>query len=295
MRFTLRQLQVFLAVAHYQNVSRAAGELAMSQSAVSGALKELESQFDIQLFDRVGKRLQINELGQRLRPRAEALLSEAGELEIEFQQHAVAGKIKVGATLTIGNYLCVSLIDDYMHQAPLGRVELEVANTTTIAKEILDYKIDIGMIEGEFQHPDILVNAWREDTLCCFCAPSHPFAQHGGLSEQQLLSASWILREPGSGTRQAFDRAMGQRLHNVNIMLELQHTEAIKRAVQQGLGISCLSTIALQEDFARGALIPLTAPLELERKLYLLLHRQKYRSEGIRLWLDICKRNAGQF
>ncbi|SMF23220.1 DNA-binding transcriptional regulator, LysR family [Alteromonadaceae bacterium Bs31] len=292
MKYTLRQLQVFLAVAHHQNVSRAADELAMSQSSVSGALKDLETQFDIQLFDRIGKRLQINELGLRLRSKAEALLAEAQELESEFTRHTLVGELKVGATLTIGNYLCVSLINQYMQQGSQARVQLEVANTSTIAQQILDFKIDIGMIEGELQHPDLLILPWREDELVCFCAPAHPYAGLDTLSDKQLQAASWILREQGSGTRQTFDRAAGSRLHSLNIALELQHTEAIKRAVEQGLGISCLSSIALKDAFDRGTLVPLLTPqLPLGRNLYLVLHRHKYRSEGIRSWLAICNRS----
>src|SRR6187551_308207 len=104
MRFTLRQLEVFLAVARSQSVSRAAVELAMSQSAVSGALADLERQFDVQLFDRVGKRLQLSALGSALRAQAEALHEQAGELERALGSGAQAGRVRVGATLTIGNY-----------------------------------------------------------------------------------------------------------------------------------------------------------------------------------------------
>src|SRR3954454_16014098 len=102
MRFTLRQLEVFLAVARDQSVSKAATELAMSQSAVSGALADLESQFDVQLFDRVGKRLQLSGLGSALRPRAQALHEQAGELEQALDRHSGIGLLRVGATLTIG-------------------------------------------------------------------------------------------------------------------------------------------------------------------------------------------------
>ena len=101
MHFTLKQLQVFLAVANHENVSHAANELAMSQSAASTALKELEQRFEVKLFDRIGKRLQINEQGNLLRPKATALLSRAEELESSLKQHSEVGDIKVGATLTI--------------------------------------------------------------------------------------------------------------------------------------------------------------------------------------------------
>lgn len=114
MHYTLRQLEVFLATAHYQNITQAAANLAMSQSAASSALKDLEQRFNIQLFDRAGKRLQLNELGQALRPRAEALLDQARDLKRSLSQHTEMGELKVGATLTIGNYLAVPIMARFM-------------------------------------------------------------------------------------------------------------------------------------------------------------------------------------
>lgn len=288
MKYTLRQLEVFLAIAHHENVSRAADALAMSQSACSAALKDLESQFDIQLFDRVGKRLQTNEMGRQLRPHAESLMQQARELETELQQHKHGGLLKIGATLTIGNYLCVPLIQQYMKQS--GAVaKLEVANTTVIARKLLNFDIDIGMIEGEINHPDLEMLPWLDDELQCFCSPRNPLAQKNSLSEADILAAQWITREPGSGTRQIFERGMGELFPQLKIQLELEHTEAIKRAVEADMGISCLSKIALEDAFTSRRLVTLAAPHHnFHRKLYLVLHKTKYRSAGILRWLEIC-------
>jgi DNA-binding transcriptional LysR family regulator len=288
MHYTLRQLQVFLAIAHFENVTKAAEYLAMSQSACSGALKDLETQYDVQLFDRVGKRLQTNELGRLLRPKAEALLAMAQELEQDLKRHKEVGNIKVGATLTIGNYLAIPLIRQFM-QLHSARVGLVVANTQAIAEKLLNFDIDIGMIEGEYQHPDLEVIPWQEDELVCFCSPRHPLAQKKTLSDDDLIQAQWILREPGSGTRQTFDRAMHGLLPHLNILLELQHTEGIKRAVENDLGISCLSQISLQDAFQRGSLVPLPVPQrDFHRTLYAVLHQHKYRGAGLLHWLDLC-------
>lgn len=260
----------------------------MSQSAVSGALRELESQFDILLFDRVGKRLQINETGYRLRPQVESLMAQAQQLATSMAGRAHAGELKVGATLTIGNYLCVGLIDRYMKASPDSRVHLDVANTQTIVSELLDFKIDLGMIEGELQHPELSITPWQEDELVCFCAPDHALAS-GVLTQRSLLAQPWILREPGSGTRQTFERALNDQWHEVHVQLELQHTEAIKRAVEAKLGIACLSRIALKDAFARGSLVPIATPWwNFRRNLYLVLHRHKYLSAGIRHWISVC-------
>lgn len=293
LHFSLRQLQVFLAVAHHRNVSRAAQQLAMSQSACSSALKDLESQYGLQLFDRVGKRLQANELGAHLRPKAEALLAQAMEFEQALTQQPSAGELRVGATLTIGNYLVVGLINRYVQDNVAGKVKLEVANTERITEELLNFNIDVGMIEGEVQHPALSVKRWRSDELVCFCSPQHALAKRQRLSDEDLVNAAWILREKGSGTRQTFDRGMHGLISNLNISLELQHTEAIKRAVESGLGISCLSRISLEDAFKRGSLVPLNTPQrDFSRDLYLTIHKQKYQGVGLRRWLDICESYA---
>lgn len=291
MHFTLKQLQVFLAVANHENVSLAAEELAMSQSAASTALKELEQRFDLPLFDRHGRRLQLNDQGQAMRPRAAALISQAQDLEQALKSQADVGQLRVGATLTIGNYLAVGIMANFMHEHPSANVQLTVENTAAIAAKVRNFELDLGLIEGELQDTHLNVEFWRDDELTPFCAPDHPLARVGKLSEQQLLDADWIVREKGSGTRQAFDRAMTGILPNLNLRLELQHTEGIKRAVEAGLGIGCLSRLTLEEAFRRGTLVPLAAPQRnWHRKFYFILHKQKHRSTGVNSWIDHCRR-----
>lgn len=290
MKYSFRQLEVFLAAAHFQNITRAAESLAMSQSAASSALKELENQFDIQLFDRVGKRLQLNELGRLYRPKAEALLAQATELEQAFSKHSEVGALKVGATLTIGNYLAVGVMAEYMSSPNHPRVSLEVANTSTIARRVRDFELDIGLIEGELQASELEVIPWREDQLVAFCSPTHPLASKAELTDDDLRAATWILREQGSGTRQSFERGMHGLLPDLNVLLELEHTEAIKRAVEADLGIGCLSEVVLADAFKRGSLVPLTVPhRQFDRHFYFILHKQKYRSAGIARWMALCQ------
>ena len=290
MRYSLRQLEVFLAAAQYENITRAAESLAMSQSAASSALKDLEQQFDVQLFDRVGKRLQINELGKLLRSKAEALMAQAVELELALGRQSEVGQLKVGATLTIGNYLAVEIMSRFMKQQPSAKVGLEVANTATIADKVARFELDIGLIEGELRHSDLDVLPWREDELVMFCSATHPLAKRKKLSDKDLVKATWIVRETGSGTRQTFDRAMHGLLPDLDVLLELQHTEAIKRAVEAGLGIGCLSRISLEDAFKRGSLVPLAIPhRDLKRRFYFILHKEKYHSAGIEQWLKLCR------
>jgi DNA-binding transcriptional LysR family regulator len=221
---------------------------------------------------------------------AEALMAMAEDLEQSLLQHAIAGPLNIGATLSIGNYLAVQMVADYMAENPGSQVSLDVENTEHIVEKVLNYQLDMGMIEGEFHHPDLIVEPWRTDELTVFCHPDHPLARsQQDLSADDLVSIQWILREAGSGTRQAFDRAMHGLLPKLNIILELQHTEAIKRAVEAQLGVGCLSLITLEDEFKRGDLVRLNTPgINLNRQLYLILHKQKHRSAGIQSWLNLC-------
>jgi len=290
MKYSLRQLEIFVTISRTESVSRAAETLSLSQSATSTALSELERQFDLQLFDRVGKSLRINETGRQLLPRAVELLDRAHEIEALLQGHAGFGYMKIGATLTVGNYLATLLVARFLQEHPESRIQLQVHNTSTIVQQIVNHELDLGLIEGDTHHPDIEVQPWIADELVVFSAPDHPLAKVSNISVEQLLQEPWILREKGSGTRETFDRALRNNHAKLNIRLELEHTEAIKRAVESGLGIGCISRLALKEAFRRGSLVPLaTTDLNLGRYFYFLWHKQKYQTTGMREFIAMCK------
>jgi DNA-binding transcriptional LysR family regulator len=277
-------------VASQGNVSRAAESLALSQSAASTSLSELERQSSCQLFDRAGKRLNLNSLGQQLLPQAIALLEQAREIEALFNGKTGTGSLAVGATLTVGNYLATLLIGSFMQRYPQCQVSLHVQNTANTVQQIAHYELDLGMIEGDCQHPDIEVQPWVDDELVVFCAPEHPLARRGEASMAELCHEAWILREKGSGTRLTFDQAMRHRPAPLNIRLELEHTEAIKRAVESGLGISCISRLALRDAFRRGSLVAVETPeLDLIRQFHFIWHKQKYQNAAMSDFLELCR------
>jgi DNA-binding transcriptional LysR family regulator len=289
MRYTLRQLEVFSVVARCQSVSRAAEALAMSQSAASGALADLERQFDVRLFERVGKRLVLSELGRALWPEAEALCEQARALEHKLsRQHS--SELRVGATLTIGNYLCPGLMTRFLRLQSQARVSLQIANTAETAQRVKSFDIDVGLVEGELSDPALEVTRWRSDELVVFCSPQHPLAKRRTLSDADLTRAEWIVRERGSGTRQAFDHALHGLLPELQIALELSQTEAIKGAVRAGLGLGCLSRLALTEELERRTLVACSVPRrDFRRSFFFVLHKRKYRSQALESWLELCE------
>ena len=293
MRLTLRQIEVFAAIARTENVSRAAETLAMSQSAASSALVELERQFDCPLFDRIGKSLRLNSTGRGLLPQAEDMLARAADME-GYLAGGVLGPLAVGATLTIGNYLATLVVAEYLRRHPASKVQLHVANTHSIVEQLSRYELDIGLIEGEANDPDLLLEPWLDDALVVFCAPHHPLAALEEISPAQLAEQKWIVRERGSGTRALFDRVIAQALPDLHIQLELEHTEAIKRAVESGLGIGCLSRLALREAFRRGSLIEIKTPqFNLNRHFYFARHRHRYLSPATQTFLALCRETSG--
>ena len=221
------------------------------------------------------------------------MLDRAGEIEALLLGTSGPGPLRLGATLTIGNYLGPLLIEQYWRRFPGAEVKLQVNNTRTIAARIAEFDLDMALIEGECSDPDLVSIDWLDDELAVFCGPTHPLAKHGRADIDRLLDEFWVVREIGSGTRQTLDRAMSKYWTRWRIGLELEHTEAIKRTIETGRGIGCISRLALKEAFRRGSLVEINVPeLALDRRFYFLLNRQKYRTPAIDAFLGICREYA---
>lgn len=288
-KYTLRQLEVFLAVAQHESVSRAAKSLNLSQSAASAALQSLEHHYGVTLFDRHGNRLSLNPVGHSLRLEAETLFSHCQQFEQSLQRHADLGHLRIGASFTIGNHLVVRYLPDYLNRYPDADVQLITANTPEVVDKVLNYEVDLGMIEREVQHRDLELIPWKEDELVVFCSAGDPLAGKGKLNTRDIREARWILREPDSGARYTFDRALGDLLPEINIYQEFRHNEAIKSAVESGLGIGCLSRVVLEKDFASGALVPLQLPRrDMRRRFYFALPRKRHSKAAVDTWIQLC-------
>ncbi|PHM75143.1 DNA-binding transcriptional regulator YeiE [Xenorhabdus kozodoii] len=286
MRITLRQLEIFAEVLKSGSTTQASQQLALSQSAVSASLTDLEGQLGVQLFDRVGKRLVTNEHGRLLYPKALALLEQAGEIEQLFKLEL--GALRLAASSTIGNYMLPEMLARYRQDYPETPLELNISNTGDVIKSVAEFRVDLGLIEGLCHDPELITQPWMKDELIIFSAPGSPLLQHE-LKIEDLIKAPWILREKGSGTREVLDHLLFSQLPRFNIAMELGNSEAIKHAVQYGMGISCLSRRVVQEQLKNGTLSELVIPgLSLNRTLYLIYHRQKHMSNALRKLLSYC-------
>lgn len=295
MRMTLRQLQLFCAVAQTGSTTAAGESVALSQSATSAALNELESILGARLFDRVGKRLVLNDDGRALLPNARALLDGAHGIEDGFRtaRGAAQADLRLGASTTIGNYVLPGLLAAFRQRVPGSLLQVRVGNTQEIAIAVADFAIDLGLIEGPCHVPDLAVLPWMKDELVIVAAPTHPLARaarRARLTVNQLRSWSWLLREPGSGTREAVEHVLLPHLQHLPTDMTLGSSEAIKNAAVQGLGVSCLSRCVVQDLVAakRLVVLPTTLP-RLTRRFALIHHRKKLLSAALQIFVEECQ------
>jgi DNA-binding transcriptional LysR family regulator len=295
MRLTLRQLLIFTAVADTGSTTAAGLRVALSQSATSGALNELEGLLGAQLFDRIGKRLLLNDNGRALLPQARAVLDGAQEIEQQFGQATagVATRLRIGASTTIGNYLLPSLVAGYLRTWPGTAIDVVIGNTREVATAVTRLEVDLGLIEGPCHESELGVVPWLEDELAIVASPSHALAAGDAPARvplKALRQARWLLREEGSGTREAVEQALLPHLHHLQVDLQPGSTEAIKQAAAEGLGLACLSLCAVQDLVTLGRLVVLHTTLpRLTRRFYRVHHQQKRFSANLQRFVAHCE------
>lgn len=270
LHLTLRQIEIFSAVAQTGSTVAAADVLGLSQSAASAALKHLEQGLGAPLFGRVGRALVLNDAGRALLPQALGLLEQARTIEQAFAARPASGhsrlpvRLRVAASTTIGTYVLPQLLARLARSHPEVRVDLQVANTREVAEAVQALDADLGLIEGISHGDGLQVRPWLRDELLLVAAPDHALALQARaqpLDAAALRSAQWLLREPGSGTREMVEHALLPQLGQLQVAATLGSSEAIARCVARGLGISCLSRLLVQALVDRGELVLLPSTL----------------------------------
>lgn len=299
MRLSLRQLQIFLAVADHGSTAAAASTVALSQSATSAALNELENLLSSQLFDRVGKRLAINDNGRLLLPQARQMLDTAASIEQQFSatDATLAINLRLAASTTIGIYHLPQLLANFSARALQANPRVLIANTSEVATAVANFAADIGFIEGPCEEPDLLLEPWIKDELIVVCAPTHALlaGKNDGKNTDEiglaaLRESGWLLREAGSGTRVAVEHALLPHLHTLRCAAQLSNSEAIKHAAAAGLGLACLSRVVVADMLALGSLVELNTALPpLERHFYLVYSRHKILSARLAQFMQFCR------
>ncbi|OOE82278.1 LysR family transcriptional regulator [Salinivibrio siamensis] len=289
MTLSLPQLRVFLTIVQEGTITAAAKKLFLSKPAVSMALAELESQLGYPLFDRRGNRLHLNDQGIALIPKADELLTRSDEISATLKDDSqLIGWLRLGGSDTVGNQLLPTLISDFRHTTCHQQQTLVIANSQEIITRLQHFELDIGLIEGEILHPDLLQTPWLSDQMAVVCHPNHPLVSHAPLSVGDLDNQTWLIRESGSGTREHFLSRLAPRFERWHLSFELNTTEAILNAASAGLGLAYLSKLSAQHAIADGRVVALELPLLLSRRYWLVRHKDKYQSGLLTRFWDFC-------
>ncbi len=291
MRITLRQLELFSAVARAGSTAAAGEEVSLSQSAVSAAINDLEQSLGLQVFDRVGKRLVLNDLGRALFGRAARVLDCARGIEKDFSNAGSLAHLKIAASTTIGNYLIPELLAAYIEDHPQARVDVQIGNSEDVVKAVSDFKVDAGVIEGPSRVPGLNLSHWRDDELVLVAAPHHALAllqreSGSAIETERFKHVTWLFREEGSGTRDAAKAALLPHIGEIESIIVLGSSEAIKRAASLGLGISCLSRLLVRDMLEAGTLVELVGNLPaMVRPLHIVVHSERVVSAAVSCFL----------
>ena len=287
MSITLKQLQIFLAVARHENLAMASNELFLTKGAVSQGLQELERQLGIQLFDRIHPRLHLNHEGVRLRPLADEIVHRSQEVERMFRSED-AFFLNIGASKTIGTYVLPQLLKAFetaRHWIPRA----QIANSNQLLELTELFALDAVLLEGESTHPDMIMEKWMEDEMVVIAARDHPLADGMPREPEALLGQRWVLREPHSGTREFFEHTLGRVLAPYEIVQTLDSPEAVLGMVAQQIGLTFTSKIITElPEFDRQlACIPLTR--RFFRTFFICYHTKKYHSVSMDQFLTFCR------
>jgi len=255
-------------------MTQAASAIGLSQSAASSALAELERQLGGQLFDRVGRQIVLNGNGRDFLPRAMDLLQQSEDLALHFQD-GQAGRLQIAASLTVGNYVLPSVLAQLLADAPRLHVEAQIVNSRSVVAQLLECRIDLGMIEAAYRDPMLVTEPWLDDELVVYARTDHPLAGRAP-DLAKLAQCRWLMRERGSGVRRIMEDVLFPALGGMQIMLELGSGEAIREAVRQGLGVACASRRELARELGRGELCILPTPgIRLLRQFHLAWHAER--------------------
>jgi DNA-binding transcriptional LysR family regulator len=294
MKISLRQLQIFIAICKSGSTTAAAELVSLSQSATSASLNELESLLQVELFDRIGKKLVLNENGRQILPQAMQAMDIGHSIQDQFNPNGRYKKstLHIGASTTIGNYLLPSLLSQYSKDTSI-LPKIEIANTSAISIAVANFEVDFGLIEGPCHESDLMVEKWLEDELIIVSSQHHPLAiknRKSKITNKDLSSAQWLLRESRSGTREAVEQLLTNYLERLDSAGEFSNSEAIKHGAAEGLGIACLSRAAVLDQIELGKLVELSTTLPLlTRNFYIIQNKYKVISKWNQGFLEHCR------
>lgn len=281
-----RRLQVFHTVARMLSFTRAAEVLHMTQPAVTFQVRQLEEHFNTRLFDRTHNRISLTEAGKQVFDYSERIFELYAEMESTVRELTgdMSGVLLLGASTTVAEYMLPSLLGDFKKMYPDVTIRLHVANSDGIVSLVEDNEIDLGIVEAPVANKNLAVEVCRVDQLVAVVPPGHPLAERTSVQATDLVGHPYIRREEGSGTHEVlmeYLKASGVSPDSVDVVMELGSPEAIKGAVETGMGISVLSRTTITKELALGILVAIDLDPPLERPFSFVHQKQKFRMRAM--------------
>lgn len=289
-----RRLQVFHTVARMLSFTKAADVLHMTQPAVTFQVRQLEEHFNTRLFDRTHNRISLTEAGKQVYGFADRIFELYSEMEGSVRELTgdISGVLMLGASTTIAEYMLPSLLGDFKKMFPDVVIRLRVANSDGIVSMVEDNEIDLGVVEAPVTNKNLAVELCRVDQLVAVVPPDHKLAERETVNASDLIEYPYIEREEGSGTRgvlMEYLRAAGLSTNSLDVIMELGSPEAIKGAVETGMGISVLSRTTISKELELGTLVAIDLDPPLERPFSFVHQKQKFRVRAMEELLNFAR------
>lgn len=283
-------MRIFVSVFQKNSITKAAQELHLAQPSVSLAVRELEDYYGIRLFDRIGRHIAPTECGKEFYRYAVHIVSLFNEMEKKMRNWDTFGTLRIGASITIGTHILPVLIHRYQDQFPDLMIEAKVSKSASVEDEIIHNGIDLGLIETQPSHPDLRAVPFMTDSMCAITAPDHPLASVKSISLAELSRFPFLMREKGSAGRKLLDAAFSLQQITVSPRWESTNTQALVKAVAEGLGVSVLPYLIVKKDIEEGTVrqIPLNQPIR--RNLNVIYHKSKFLTDNMKSFIELCKK-----
>lgn len=282
-------LRTFITVVEVKNFTKAAEKLLLSQPSVSVHIKNLEEEFQTQLLIRSPKTLKLTLSGEVLYERAKQMMQiyENTKIEIYEQQNTIKGTLHIAASFTIGEYILPTLLAKLSKKYPMLDFVVTIGNTDEVVKHVQFFKADIGLIEGNTNEKDLIIQPFMEDELTIIATSDHPLKKVKVIEIEDLQDEIWISRERGSGTREYLEHVIRTNGLKMNRLMTISSNQGVKETVMNGLGISILSIYAVKRELDQGTLIQLKPKNELfKRKFSYVVSPMSVEKKNIHLFLE---------
>lgn len=287
-------LLVFKTVVEQGNFTRAAEELHMTQPAVSQYIQALERIVGSKLLERTNKYVKLNKAGEIVYHHAKEILGGYTRMQtlVDDLLHVASGNIAIGASYTFGEYILPHIVAQLRKRFPLIQPTITIGNTREIAELVLSHQLEVGVVEGEYRHAQLIVEPFAEDRMLVIAPGNSRYAEMEDIRETDLSEATWIVREEGSGTREAAEKMFRELGFRPRQFMEFGSTQIIKESVEAGLGLALLSEWTIRKEVALGSLRTLNLQgLPVTRQFSVVTPATRFHTKAVEVFVDLLHHN----